>query len=165
MATLTEQLAQLATMSPVQLRAEWRRLYRSHPPRLTADLLLRGITYRLQERAQGGLPANIARELDRVAKRLMQGDGTGAKQIARLKSGTRLVRRWNGVTYNLLVTDDGFVLGDRRFGSLSHVAEAITGAHWSGPQFFGVKPTPSTTGAAAASAVRRAAAAANAVAA
>jgi len=76
-----------------------------------------------------------------------------------LRSGTRLARRWNGVTYSVLVTDDGFVLGGRSFTSLSHVAEAITGAHWSGPRFFGVKPVTTTTGAAAASAARRVASA------
>lgn len=159
MATLTEQLTALATMSPAQLRAEWRRLYRSPPPRLTPDLLLRGIAYRLQERAQGGLAASVARELDGVARRLARGERLEAKHTARLRSGTRLVRRWNGVTYSVLVTDDGFVLGDRSFTSLSHVAEAITGAHWSGPRFFGVKPVVATTGAAAASAARRVASA------
>lgn len=164
MATLTEQIAALATMSPVQLRAEWRRLYRSPPPRLTPDLLQRGLAYRLQERAQGSLSAGIARQLDTLAGRLRRGEGLEPKHAARLRSGTRLVRRWNGVTYSVLVTDDGFVLGDRSFTSLSQVAESITGAHWSGPRFFGVKPVVTTTGAAAASAARRVAAATMAVA-
>jgi hypothetical protein len=74
------------------------------------------------------------------------------------------VPSWNGATYSVLVTDDGFMLGERRFGSLSNVAEAITGAHWSGPRFFGVKPVVTTTGAAAASAARRVTAASQAVA-
>ena len=37
MTALTEQLAALASMSPAQLRAEWRRVYRSPAPRLTPD--------------------------------------------------------------------------------------------------------------------------------
>ena len=45
----------------------------------------------------------------------------------------------------------------------SHVAEAITGAHWSGPRFFGVKPTRTTSGAAAVSAARRVTAATQAM--
>ena len=158
MTSLIEQLAALAAMSPVQLRAEWRRVYRSAPPRLTPDLLRRGIAYRLQERAQGGLPAGIARQLDRVASRLARGEGLEARHESRLKAGTRLVRRWQDRTYTVLVTDDGFILDDRSFTSLSHVAEAITGAHWSGPRFFGVRATRATSGAAAASAARRSAA-------
>lgn len=156
MASLADKLDALATMSPAQLRAEWRRVYRRSPPRLTPDLLARGLAYRLQERGSGSLLAGIARQLDQVARRLASGDDPAAKPVTRLKPGTRLVRRWNGTTYSVLVTDAGFILGDRSFASLSHVAEAITGAHWSGPRFFGVKAATTTTGAAAVSAGRRA---------
>lgn len=159
MASLINDLAALATMSPAQLRAEWRRVYRTSPPRLTPDLLVRGIAYRLQERTQGGLPPATARQLDRMAQRLLRGDAAASKPELRLKPGTRLVRSWNGTTYSVMVTDDGFVMGDRNFTSLSHVAEVITGAHWSGPRFFGVKAGRATIGAAAVSASRREAAA------
>ena len=160
MTSLTEQLEALAAMSPAQLRAEWRRVYRTSPPRLTSDLLQRGIAYRLQERSQGGLPAGIARELDRTAKRLLRGDSPSTKADTRLKPGTRLVRHWNGTTYSVLVSDDGFIMDGRSFRSLSHVAEAITGVHWSGPRFFGVKAAAGgPVGAAAASSARRVAAA------
>lgn len=107
--TLAEQLVSLSTLSPVQLRAEWRRVYRASPPRLTPDLLLRGIAYRLQERAHGSLPPAAARELQRLAKRIEAGAGLIAKPEVRLKPGTRLVRSWNGTTYNILVTDDGYL--------------------------------------------------------
>ncbi len=159
MARLADDLAALATMSPAQLRAEWRRVYRRSPPRLTPDLLARGIAYKLQERGHGSLASTITRQLDQLAKRLAAGDDPAGKPVTRLKPGTRLVRRWSGTTYSVLVTDTGFILGDRSFTSLSQVAEAITGAHWSGPRFFTVRPTAALTGAAAASAGRRAAAA------
>ena len=146
-------------MSPAQLRAEWRRVYRSSPPRLTPDLLIRGIAYRLQERAHGSLPASLARQLDREAKRVLFDDTLASKPELHLKSGTRLVRSWNGTTYSVLVTDNGFAMGDRNFTSLSHVAGAITGAHWSGPRFFGVKASRTKIGAEAISARRREAAA------
>ncbi|MBB6229523.1 hypothetical protein FHS79_003726 [Polymorphobacter multimanifer] len=160
MASLADQLAALPAMSPAQLRAEWRRVYRAAPPRLTPDLLVRGIAYRLQERSHGGLPAGTARELDRAAKRLLRGDSVGALGDTRLKPGTRLVRHWNGTSYSVLVSGDGFIMDGRSFTSLSHVAEAITGAHWSGPRFFGVKASVSgPVGAAAASSARRVSAA------
>jgi hypothetical protein len=37
------------------------------------------------------------------------------------------------------VLDNGVVYRGRRFKSLSEVARAITGTHWSGPLFFGLK--------------------------
>ncbi len=59
----------------------------------------------------------------------------GAPQVA---SGTRLIREWNGVTHVVDAVDDGFIWQGARYGSLSAVARAITGARWSGPRFFGV---------------------------
>lgn len=154
MAGLSDEVAALATMSPAQLRAEWRRIYRVSPPGMTPDLLMRGIAYRLQERRHGGLTAATVRELDRRAKDIAAGQESGAMRERQLKPGTRLVRQWGGKTHVVLVTDDGFVFDDRRFVSLSQIAKAITGAHWSGPRFFGVKASQRTTGAAAVSARR-----------
>jgi len=158
MADISDQLAALAAMSPAQLRAEWRRVYRASPPRLTPDLLLRGIAFRLQERSLGGLSAASGSLLDRTARQLerSQKADPGVASHQSLKSGTRLVRSWNGKTYSVLVTDDGFLLDGKEFSSLSQVAAAITGAHWSGPRFFGVRASRTTTGAAASSAARRA---------
>jgi len=80
MADISGQLAALAAMTPARLRAEWRRVYRASPPRLTPDLLLRGIAFRLQEQALGGLSAASASLLDQLAAasfthRLSVGDG------------------------------------------------------------------------------------------
>ncbi len=38
-----------------ELRREWRRLYSGEPPRISRDLLMRGIGYRRQEIQHGGL--------------------------------------------------------------------------------------------------------------
>lgn len=155
MGSLTDSLSALTTMSPAQLRSEWRRVYRTSPPQLTPDLLMRGIAFRLQERAFGSLPASAVRQLEREAKRLERGDAVASKPELRLKPGTRLVRSWNGTTYSVLVTDDAYVMGDGSFTSLTHVAEAITGAHWSGPRFFGLKTKRAGAGAVARSVARR----------
>ena len=54
----------LKTLTTADLRIEWRRLYRVTPPtRLSRDLLIRGVAYMVQERAQGGLSLTIKRRL------------------------------------------------------------------------------------------------------
>jgi hypothetical protein len=55
-----------------------------------------------------------------------------------LKIGTTLVRQWRGHTHTVLVREDGFEYEGQRYRSLSVIAERITGAHWSGPRFFGL---------------------------
>lgn len=56
----------------------------------------------------------------------------------KLVPGARLVREWNGRTYTVSVIDEGFVYKNRTWTSLSAIAKDITGAHWSGPRFFGM---------------------------
>jgi hypothetical protein len=48
------------------------------------------------------------------------------------------MREWNGRTYQVEVIRDGFVMDGRTYKSLSAIAKRITGAHWSGPRFFGL---------------------------
>ena len=57
----------------------------------------------------------------------------------KLKTGTRLMREWNGTMYSVLVTADGFDFAGRTWSSLTMIALQITGAHQSGPRFFGLK--------------------------
>jgi hypothetical protein len=59
------------------------------------------------------------------------------RQQPTLTPGTRLIREWNGRTIAVEVRDDGFVWNDQSYRSLSQIAREVTGAHWSGPRFFG----------------------------
>ena len=54
------------------------------------------------------------------------------------KPGARLVREWHGRTHTVTVTEDGFEFAGASYPSLTQVAKKITGAHWSGPCFFGL---------------------------
>jgi hypothetical protein len=58
-----------------------------------------------------------------------------------LKPGTRLIREWQGRTHDVLVLDDGFSWQGTHHRSLSAIARKITGTAWSGPLFFGLKPS------------------------
>ena len=55
-----------------------------------------------------------------------------------LKTGTTLVRQWRGHAHTVLVHENGFEYEGQRYRSLTVIAERITGAHWSGPRFFGL---------------------------
>jgi hypothetical protein len=138
MTELDRKLAELPSMSRAQLRALWRDCWRRPAPAIGPDLLRRGIAWKLQSRAQGDLPKAIGRSLDSSADRLRRGvEPTG--RAASLRAGTRLVREWRGKTHHVIVLDDGFEHDGRRYSSLTQIASAITGVHWSGPVFFGVK--------------------------
>lgn len=139
MIALDQQLAELKTTPPAQLRSTWRDTFKTPAPDIGPDLLRRGIANRLQERVHGSLTGATKREIERLRKRVERTGKAGNMHAISLKIGTRLVRSWNGKSYHVLVCDDGFEFEGRHYASLSHIAREITGAHWSGPRFFGLK--------------------------
>jgi hypothetical protein len=136
MSRLEQELSTLASLSPAQLREKWNRIEGTPPPSVPPALLGRLLAQRLQERRYGSLPALVARELERF-----RCDGPLAQRFPLridLAPGTRLVREWNGQTISVQVLEEGFSYGDQTWRSLSEIARHVTGAHWSGPRFFGL---------------------------
>ena len=134
-ADLHRRIAALGEMALADLRSEWVRVVQTTPHlRFTADLLQRGIAYRLQEAASGGCGAGTLRKLAAAAGRLEP----AARRAAEMKAGTTLIREWHGRTHTVSVTAEGFDYKGRRYSSLTSIAREITGAAWSGPRFFGV---------------------------
>ncbi len=136
-------LARLSALTIFELRGEWRRLHRMPPPmRLSRDLLVRGITYKFQERAYGGLSTATARKLEQAGADSLSRSAVKPAPPISLRPGTRLVREWRGVTHLVLIHADGIEWRGQRYRSLSVVARKITGARWSGPRFFGLRQRP-----------------------
>lgn len=136
---LAAELAALTRTAATDLRAEWRRLYRTHPPKkLSRDLLELGVAWKLQERVLGGLSAITKRQLAALARTMASKSDVAKARKVSLKPGARLVRAWGGETHEVLVIEDGFVWRGKTWGSLSVIAREMTGTRWSGPRFFGV---------------------------
>jgi Protein of unknown function (DUF2924) len=135
---LAEQLNSLATMSPLQLRECWKNTLKSEPPNVPTSLLRRLVAHQLQIKRHGRLPALVARELNSRA------NGQNAVQLIapahfQIRQGTRFIREWRGQTIEVVALADGFEWQGRIFRSLSEIARVVTGAHWSGPRFFGLR--------------------------
>ena len=140
MSALDSELAALPTLSAHQLRLKWQDLRCGEPTAAASrDLMIREIAYKMQERAHGGLAPAIKRRLRALAAEV-EANGAGAFAPALLlKPGTRLLREWGGKTHTVIVVDEGFEFKGERHQSLTQIARRITGAHWSGPRFFGLR--------------------------
>ena len=132
-------IAALKTTPTPDLRAMWRDLFDSEPPRYNRRFLESRLAYRIQELQYGGLkPETVARlealgeDLDGIEVRRKRADD-------RPISGTRLVREWKGVEHTVTVLDDGYDYQGRPYKSLSAIARAIAGTRWNGWVFFGVR--------------------------
>lgn len=126
-------VAAIEAMDRAGLVALWRELYDTKPPKnLSQPFLRRSLAFETQARAQGGLPTGFAAKLSRAVAE------NKPKPSAALRPGGRLLREWNGVTHVVDVTEQGFRWREQNWRSLSVIAREITGAHWSGPRFFGL---------------------------
>jgi len=136
---LAREVADLPALDAAALRKTWLDLFGANAsPRLGRSLMVRALAYRLQERALGGLKPFTQRLLDRVG----EGDAEAAPERnpkRRASAGTVLIRQWHGVNHRVTVLDNDVVYRGRRYKSLSEVARVITGTHWSGPMFFGIR--------------------------
>jgi hypothetical protein len=132
MADLDAQLAALATMSSAELKDKWRLLTKSPAPRISPAMLRLGLAWELQARAFGGLSRETTRKLDQL--------GAAKTRTSPVSPGMRLVREWGGKVHLVTIGEDRLIRWqDAEYRSLSEVAKAITGTHWSGPAFFGLK--------------------------
>lgn len=110
-------------------------------------MLRRAIATERQSQILGSLTKGELRTLtsslpQRQDDQAIEGDSSrpGKQAPANLKPGTRLVREWQGRTYEVLVLEGGRArLGQETYRPLSAVATAITGTRWSDPLFFGLR--------------------------
>ena len=131
-----EALARLPKLGLGELRQQWRVLYKAEAsPYLSRELLLRAVAYRMQEVALRGLRPERQRQLRQFAQQLDASQEVRIPPRPELKPGTRLVREWQGRTYDVV----GFSWQGTSYRSLSALAGKITGTAWSGPLFFGLK--------------------------
>ena len=135
----TDGIGALAGLDLPALRTRWRALYRTDPPvRMSRELMLQALAYRIQEQVHGGLSRSARTRLTAVGR---GGSSRSNRSVVQRKAkpGTRLLREWQGRTHEVLVTIDGrFEYRGTVYRSLSAVARAITGTRWSGPAFFGL---------------------------
>ena len=121
------------------LKRLWRELYDNDPPRHNRRTQENRLAYRLQELAFGGLKAATVKRLETLAAPQDVRRTRGRRTDRRPLAGTKLMREWQGVTYEVIVQPDHFEFQGRHYKSLSAVARAITGTVWNGWTFFGLK--------------------------
>ncbi|MER8583349.1 DUF2924 domain-containing protein [Mesorhizobium sp. M1423] len=162
---LDSEIAALGDLTRDELTPAWTKAHGCPPPKgVKRGLLERSAAWHLQAKRLGGLTSTVKKTLGtgnarRTNVNGIQPSNTGPDRRDGVPSvrpassdkaltspprsfppkvGSRLMREWNGRMHIVEVVDDGFVLDSKTYGSLSAVARRITGAHWSGPRFFGL---------------------------
>ena len=144
--SVVKQIADLERADMADLQHRWQQLIGTEPPLYNREFLVRRLAHRLQELAHGGLSQAARTQMNQLLEEAGY-DEIGAERADRRPAqgrelpvlGTRLIREWNGERHEVTVVQGGFEYRGRRYRSLSAIASAITGTHWNGPAFFGLR--------------------------
>jgi len=139
-----EVLARIVALKSVpidELKRNWRELFTTEPPAYNRRFLENRLAYRIQELAYGGLKASTVKRLEELGEQLDGGNPRVRSRRVdhRPVAGTKLIREWQGNSYEVTVQVLDFEFQGRPYKSLSHIAREITGTIWNGWAFFGLK--------------------------
>ena len=134
---IIDEINGLEALDARALRRKYPSLLSGIEDSVTIGILRGTVAYKLQERFYSRTLSAEARDW------LESGDALSPRLVASgrgIGSGARLVRFWKGEKYEALVREDGrFEFNGRIYNSLSAIAKEITGTHWNGRLFFGIK--------------------------
>jgi len=157
---IRDEIKELAAMSVRDLQQQHRNVFGEEPESIHRQFLFRKIAWHLQAKEEGGLPEpvrDLARSIARdvplrnrvISNAQKRRAGLPIEQTAtttitpdhdsRLPMpGGVIVKQFRGETLVVKVTDLGFEYSNRRYTSLSAIAQEITGTKWNGYLFFGL---------------------------
>lgn len=138
---IKRQIAGLDLLTQNELKNKFTELFGFECGETNVRNLRKRLAYRLQEISLGGLDAADIAILDSIATedKLAKLEQPPARVLAKTP-GTRFCRVWKGVEHETIALGNGtYEYKDKIYRSLSAVANVITGKHWNGKLFFGVK--------------------------
>jgi len=155
---IAREIATLKRMTVKQLRGRYVEVFGERTRSGNKDFLWKRIVWRMQANAEGDLTERARRRAEELANdadlRIRrpsdrpQPSSFATTRTAKVDFGDRaglpmpgtiLTRPYKGRTITVTVLDDGLEWEGEVYRSLSAVAKAVTGSHWSGKYFFGMK--------------------------
>ena len=138
-ASMAARIADLSRLPTAEVWILWDRYFTSRPMNPNRAFLESRIAYKLQEEAFGALSTTTRQRLEAIGAKHSQIKLRARPRDFHFAPGTVLLREWGEREHKVTVTAEGlFEYKGKTFKSLTAVARAITGTHWSGPLFFGL---------------------------
>jgi hypothetical protein len=153
---IEKELAALRKLTVDGLRVKFSEVFLEPTRSRHKEYLVKRIIWRMQANVEGGLSERAlarARELANDADLRLSAPrqpkldaparmvtvATNVRPSTDLLPGTMLQRQYKGRTIRVVVLADGFEHEGERYKSLTAVAKAVTGQHWNGRLFFGLR--------------------------
>jgi hypothetical protein len=156
---IAKEVAAMERMTVDQLRDKFADVFGEAPRSRHKEWLIKRVAWRMQANVEGDLSerarrraAELANDADlrvtaprepQVAPTVVKRKATKAPEPVAdadgLMPGMKLTRKYKGKLIQVEVKRKGILYDGEIYPSLSAVAKAVTGSHWSGHRFFGIQ--------------------------
>ncbi len=116
-----------------ELELKWTEIIGRPVPPIGRSLIIKYLLWYEQAKCEKISPLGFFHEVAQAAK------GVDKRPKATLEVGSKIVRSYQGIKYEVEIIPRGYLYRHKTYKSLSGVAKAITGKSWNGNVFFGVK--------------------------
>ena len=116
-----------------ELRLKWAEIIGRPIPPIGRSLIIKYLLWYEQAKHEKLSPLGFFHEVAQATK------GADKRPKATLEIGSKLIRSYQGLKYEVEIVPQGYLYENNLYKSLSGVAKAITGKSWNGNVFFGVK--------------------------
>ena len=116
-----------------ELRLKWAEIIGRSIPPIGRSLIIKYLLWYEQAKREKISPLGFFYEVKQAAK------NADSHPKATLEVGSKLIRLYCGVKYEVEIIPQGYLYRHKIYKSLSGVAKAITGKSWNGNVFFGVQ--------------------------
>jgi hypothetical protein len=157
--TIIQQIQELRSMTVSQLREKYEEVFGEPTTARNKDYLWKRIAWRIQELEYGGLSERVKQRAREIADehdiRVRPPRGAFQEFDSPVKPskvrgkvgmktnlpapGTLLTREYKGRRITVEILENGFRYEGQPFRSLSAIAREVTGTHWNGRLFFGLR--------------------------
>lgn len=139
-ASIAARIAELGHLPMAELWVLWDRYFPRRPDYPNRTHVESRIAYKLQEEVYGRLAAETRERLEAIGAKHSKIRLRAKPLRFDFAPGTVLLREWEQREHRVVVNAEGqFEYEGHCFKSLTAVARHITGQHWSGPLFFGLR--------------------------
>jgi hypothetical protein len=148
MKTIPEEIDALRAMDVASLVTRYEESFGRAPRVKNKAFLWKRCAWKIQEQRFGGLSTAAKNRLEELIAEIdlpfAERARTVTGRLAKVKpsappAGTVITREWRNQRIEVRVLEHGVEYKGVPYRSLSAVAHAITGTHWSGPAFFGLR--------------------------
>ena len=120
------------------------------PIGLTKSFLIKDILWKLEF---GKTSEILLKRIDKLVSEYSKSKSVNINKVKQfgVTAGTKFIREFKGEKHEVIAIENGFKYKNKTYKSLSAIANVITGAHWNGKKFFGLREPKCSTRTAAVS--------------